>query len=139
MSSVEPNTSGDKNSGEIFRLRIQMETMLLGWIRTSLALMGFGFVLARFGLFLREVASVSEILIKSHRWLALTNTFTGTILILLGVIVLLISMVSHRRAVIRLERGDLGKPGQWSLGMTLCLILAAMGMGMAIYLTAVEI
>jgi putative membrane protein len=136
---MDPKPEGDKNSGEIFRLRIQMETMLLGWIRTSLALMGFGFVLARFGLFLREVASVGEIRIRSHRWLALTNTFTGTILILLGVVVLLLSVYSHRRAVVRLERGDLGRSGQWSLGMTLCLILAAIGMGMAIYLTAVEI
>src|SRR5579859_4659770 len=126
------NAEGDKNSGEVFRLRIQMETMLLGWVRTSLALMGFGFVLARFGLFLREIASVGEIRIHSHRWLALVNTFTGAILILLGVAVLLISVYFHRRMVIRLERGDLGQPGRWSLGMILCFILAGMGMGMAI-------
>jgi putative membrane protein len=132
------NTEGDKNSGEIFRLRIQMEILLLGWVRTSLALMGFGFVLARFGLFLREIASVSEIRIRSHRWLALMSTSTGTILILLGVAVLLISVYSHRRAVIRLERGDLGQPGRWSLGTILCLILAGLGTGLAIYLAAVE-
>jgi putative membrane protein len=30
---------------------------LLAWIRTSLALMGLGFVVARFGLFLRETAA----------------------------------------------------------------------------------
>lgn len=30
------------------------ERTLLAWIRTGLALMGFGFVVARFGLFLQE-------------------------------------------------------------------------------------
>jgi putative membrane protein len=133
------NSENDKNGGEIFRLRIQMETMLLGWVRTSLSLMGFGFVLARFGLFLREVASVGEVRIHSHRWLALTNTFTGTILMLLGVAVLIIAVFSHRRTVIRLEQGKIGTPGRWSLGMVLCLILAALGMGISIYLTAVEL
>ena len=32
-------------------------TMLLAWVRTGLAMMGFGFVVARFGLFLRELAA----------------------------------------------------------------------------------
>jgi putative membrane protein len=31
------------------------ERTLLPWIRTGLALMGFGFVVARFGLFLQEL------------------------------------------------------------------------------------
>jgi hypothetical protein len=29
-------------------------------------------------------------------------------------------------------------PGRWSLGTVLCLILATMGVGLAIYLAAVE-
>ena len=41
-------------SSEEFKLRLQIETSLLVWLWTSLALIGFGFVLARFGLFLRE-------------------------------------------------------------------------------------
>ena len=31
------------------------ERTFLAWLRTSLALIGFGFVIARFGLFLREL------------------------------------------------------------------------------------
>jgi uncharacterized membrane protein YidH (DUF202 family) len=33
---------------------LAVERTLLAWIRTGLALMGFGFVVARFGLFLQE-------------------------------------------------------------------------------------
>lgn len=39
------------------RVYLAAERTLLAWIRTGLALMGFGFVVARFGLFLREVAA----------------------------------------------------------------------------------
>ena len=38
------------------RLALAEERTLLAWVRTGLALMGFGFVVARFGLFLREMA-----------------------------------------------------------------------------------
>ena len=31
------------------------ERTMLAWIRTGLALMGFGFVVARFGLFLQQI------------------------------------------------------------------------------------
>ncbi len=36
------------------------ERTLLAWIRTGLALMGFGFVVARFGLFIRELQVVQH-------------------------------------------------------------------------------
>ena len=40
------------------RVVFAAERTLLAWIRTGLSLMGFGFVVARFGLFLRELAAV---------------------------------------------------------------------------------
>ena len=38
------------------RVHFAAERTFLAWIRTGLALMGFGFVVARFGLFLKEVS-----------------------------------------------------------------------------------
>ena len=42
------------------RVYFAAERTLLAWVRTGLALMGFGFVVARFGLFLRELAAVRK-------------------------------------------------------------------------------
>ena len=39
------------------RVPLAAERTLLAWVRTGLALMGFGFVVARFGLFLHELAA----------------------------------------------------------------------------------
>jgi putative membrane protein len=128
-----------KKTGEEFRLRLQLETTLLVWVRTSLALMGFGFVVARFGLFLREIASVGEIHIHSNPRLAALSTFTGTGLIVLGVVTLLLSVYGHQRLVRQIEKGDLSLPSRWSLGVILSFLLAALGMGLAVYLAAVEL
>jgi putative membrane protein len=123
----------------MIRMRLQLETSLLGLLRTGLALMGFGFVLARFGFFLRQLAMVGQIQVHTPNWLGSANSWIGTGLILLGVTVLLVSAYTHRSMVIRLERGDLGMPGRWSIGMVLCMILAAVGMAMAVYLSSVDV
>jgi putative membrane protein len=128
-----------KPSSEEYRLRLQMETTLLVWVRTSLALMGFGFVVARFGLFLREVAEVGNVRLSQHPRLASVSTVAGTAVIGLGVCSLLIAAVAHYRDVGRLERGELRLPPKFSRGVLLSLLLAALGMALAVYLTLIEL
>ncbi|MFO0844243.1 MAG: DUF202 domain-containing protein [Gemmataceae bacterium] len=134
-----PPPDAPRMTSEEFKVRLQIETSLLGWVRTSLALMGFGFVVARFGLFLKEVALAGHDRVKEHPGLAAMNTFTGTALIGLGVAVLVLSVRNHQRMAADLDRGELGLPLRWSLGVLLSLALAALGMGMAVYLTIVEL
>src|SRR6202049_2941939 len=66
------------------RVYMAAERTLLAWIRTGLALMGFGFVVARFGLFLREIGSVAAgTPVRSSGF----SLWTGTALFLAGAIV----------------------------------------------------
>lgn len=127
----------DKVSNEEYRMLLQLETSLLGWLRTSLSLMGFGFVIARFGLFLRELANVKEVAVHPYTPLTVMNTITGTVLIVLGIVVMLIAVRNHQQTVQRLHRGELTLPSRWSLSVIVSLLLAGLGMGMAIYLALV--
>jgi len=132
MAGTAPNVSNDE-----YRMLLQLETSLLVWFRTSLALMGFGFVIARFGLFLREIAQANQVSVDPHPWLTQANTIAGTGLIVVGIVVLLIAVWNHQQVVDRSHRGELVLPSRWSLSVIVSVLLAALGMGLAIYLALV--
>jgi putative membrane protein len=59
------------------RIYMAAERTFLAWIRTGIAFMAFGFVVARFGLFLREIALSNNMKIAqpSSGWLATIRIF----------------------------------------------------------------
>jgi len=123
------------NSSEDPRVRFAIERTLLAWVRTGLALMGFGFVVARFGLFLREIESVRQAApLKSPTGLSL---WIGTALILLGVIVNLLVSAEHLRLMRHVESGPPYGVRSWLLGVGVALVLAILGIAMAVYLVFV--
>jgi putative membrane protein len=129
--------TGSNVSNDEYRMFLQLDISLLVWVRTSLGLMGFGFVIARFGLFLGEIAQSNQLSVHPHSWLTRANTLTGTGLIVLGIAVLLIAVWNHRQVVDRLHRGELALPSRWSLSVVVSFLIAALGMGLAIYLALV--
>jgi putative membrane protein len=116
------------------RVPLAAERTLLAWVRTGLAMMGFGFVVARFGLFLRELASLGQLQRARHIGLSL---WVGTALILLGVAVNLLAAAQHASFLRRLRRGEPHRPSRWSLGIIVSVILAGLGVVMTAYLLAV--
>jgi putative membrane protein len=112
------------------RVRLAAERTLLAWIRTGLAMMGFGFVVARFGLFLRELAAIEK---GTARGSGL-SLWLGTALIVLGVVVNLLAALEYWRFLRRYERGEANRLPRWSLGLTSAVLLAAIGVGMIGYL-----
>ena len=124
------------------RIYFAAERTLLAWIRTGLALMGFGFVVARFGLFLRELAAAAQGAAPSASAMAVAQPHRvslaiGTALVALGVLVNLMAAVQHARTVRRLRRGDTGPATKSAMGVVLATLLAALGAGMAVYLVVV--
>lgn len=111
------------------------ERTLLAWIRTGLALMGFGFVVARFGVFLQQIQFAQ----RSHLTGSPKFSFwLGTALIALGVIANLSAGLHHLRLVRQLERGDEpAHPHSTYLAVLMTLFLVFIGIGMTIYLISI--
>jgi putative membrane protein len=117
------------------RVRLAGERTLLAWIRTGVAMMGFGFVVARFGLFLHELAAAGHTRLPASTGLSL---WIGTGLVLLGVAVTALAAFQHARFLRHLNRGDAYQPPRWSLGILVSGVLAVLGAAMAAYLVMVE-
>jgi uncharacterized protein (DUF302 family)/uncharacterized membrane protein YidH (DUF202 family) len=111
------------------------ERTFLAWIRTGLALMGFGFVVARFGLFLRALQFGQPNLPAPSYGL---SVWFGTALIIIGVIVNIWSLRNHLRLIEDLNQGGTAFKRPSSLAIIVALILAVIGAVMAVYLISVE-
>jgi len=120
---------GDEVQNEDPRVRLAAERTLLAWVRTGLAMMGFGFVVARFGLFLRELAATghSSMPPGNAQWI-------GIALVLVGVVTNLTAAYQHVHFLRRLERGDPNPFPRWSLSLVMTVVVAFVGAGMAVYL-----
>jgi putative membrane protein len=126
----------EKASGPDARLRMGLETTLLAWVRTGMALMGFGFVVARFGLFLRELIAARHL--PERRGLSV-SLYLGVALILLGVGVNLASGWLTWRFLRKHPPAGEDLPATMPLGLVLSFLVALVGMAMAVYLAALEV
>ena len=111
------------------------ERTLLAWIRTGLALMGFGFVVARFGLFLQQLQVLQRSPAVHSYGLSL---WFGTALIGIGVVVNGLAGWNHLRLVRDLDHGvtSYSRPAKQAVAIT--FILASVGLAMAVYLISIE-
>jgi putative membrane protein len=109
------------------RVLFAAERTLLAWQRSAIALMGFGFVVERFGLFLQMVAH--ESLAGPQRGFSLA---LGVLLLVLGAVVALVSARQFRQVAKALDPVVV-PPGYWThVGVGLNVVIAVIALAFAL-------
>ena len=93
--------------------------------------MGFGFVIARFGLFLREMAMTKSQSGDPHASLSLP---AGIALIAIGIIITIVAAVRYRHRILALDRGEFRQTFDTGFVFLIAGLLALIGLAVAIYL-----
>jgi putative membrane protein len=132
---MEPDARGRDEAETDPRVYFAAERTLLAWIRTGLAMMGFGFVVARFALYLGELPISADGAPASSPGGSL---WFGTALVLMGVLVTLSAAVQNARLVHRLRDGTWTPEHTSRLGIAVAIALALVGVVVTIHLLRIR-
>ncbi len=119
---------------ETLRLHQANERTFLAWVRTALAMMGFGFVVARFGLFLREMAATHADALAPPA--VPGSLWTGIGLTALGALTVIGSMIRFRVTTQAIERHEVGAPPGDAWIYVLGILIVAAGVAITMLLIA---
>jgi putative membrane protein len=113
------------------RVYLAAERTFLAWERTSVALMGFGFLIARFAFWLREYAELQGAAPGPRSHLVI-SPWLGFGMVIVGVFVSVTAAFRHRDYVHALRHGVANPPLSLGTSLTIAVILALVGLAMAI-------
>ncbi len=82
----------EKNSIDRSRERLANERTFLAWIRTSIALMGFGFVIMKFNLFLQQLSFLLDAAVLPEK---APSANLGVVMVAIGVIIALLAFLQY--------------------------------------------
>jgi putative membrane protein len=115
------------------RVFFAAERTLLAWVRTGLTIMAFGFVVARFGLFLRLLSMQQPDTAGHAEHYAISN-IVGIALVLVGAACMVLGAVQHWSYVSTLPPADVPRSHDALYPIALAGFLTVAGLVLAAYL-----
>jgi putative membrane protein len=116
------------------RVYLAAERTFLAWVRTAVSLMGFGFLIARFALFLRAYGMGPQAI---HGEPTGVSSWAGVGMICVGVSVCVVAASRHRAYIRALEQGVANPPLHIRTSLLVAVILALVGLAMAIHILTI--
>ncbi len=110
----------EKNAIERSREHLANERTFLAWVRTSIALMGFGFVIVKFSLFLKELSLLLETRgVPSKGY----SSIVGVIMVAIGVIIILLAFLQYKKNDNQIKNNYFAPSSKLALLVTFILII----------------
>ena len=86
------------------------ERTMLAWLRTGISMMGFGFAIAKFGLYVRELIAAGHLQLPRVAMHHVGSGWVGAALVALGMFTNFFATLRFRRLRIAIDRGEVGTP-----------------------------
>lgn len=95
---IEPNKS------DTSREHLANERTFLAWIRTSIGIMAFGFVVVKFALFVKQISMMlgEEHIVPSRGY----SGIIGIVLVVMGTLTTILSYISYKRTEKQINEGN---------------------------------
>ncbi|RJX32802.1 MAG: DUF202 domain-containing protein [Oxalobacter sp.] len=113
------------------RVFFAAERTLLAWLRTGITIIALGFVVSRFGLFLRILSIQS---VRANQVGEGMSAILGMVFVLAGALSILMAAIQHRRYIRSLPSEDLPEGYSTQAAIVLSAAVAASGILLAGYL-----
>jgi putative membrane protein len=132
MSEIIKNQESTKVGNR--RVHLANERTFLAWIRTSIGIMAFGFVVEKFTLFMKQLSvflgksTIDNTLPPSHGYSAIIGIF----LVGLGTLLVLLAFIRYKKVERQIE-SDTFKPSSL-LDILLTMAILAVGIFLVAYL-----
>jgi len=97
------------------------ERTFLAWLRTSVALIAFGFAITRFGLFLRQLRAVIQEQPAAGNTVVSSETL-GVTLVVFGIITIALAAWRYNQVFWQIERGAY-QPNRWLIWLTTGVVM----------------
>ncbi len=121
-----------KESSRVRNRRVHManERTFLAWVRTSIGIMAFGFVVEKFAIFLKEASYFfgREASVQTRGY----SSFFGIVLIILGTLMGILAFIRYKKVEKQIDE-DTYRPSR-ILDVLLTLSVLAIGLFLAVYL-----
>ena len=128
MTSIQE----DKSSPKVRNRRVHManERTFLAWIRTSIGIMAFGFVVEKFAIFIKQVSYFlgKEVAVPSRGY----SSVFGIFLVALGALMGVLAFIRFKKVERQIDE-DTYKPS-FILDVLLAISILAIGIFLVIYL-----
>lgn len=122
---VDPRTTlaGQRTNLARLRVSLALDRTTLAWIRTTLTMTTFGFGMIGFYRTLEEKTGTSKSAQLHHGAIKF-----GVALVILGLIAMVVSAISHWSSLRKLQAGENLIVARWPLSITVAMLLSIIGL-----------
>jgi putative membrane protein len=114
------------------RVFFAAERTLLAWLRTGLTIIALGFVVSRFGLFVRLLAMQAQGAAPTTS--ASLSAGLGVTFVVVGALAIAVAAIQHKRFIATLPQSDLPPAYSRAFALVLSVLVSVLGLALAGYL-----